>query len=339
MYINTFVYGKIPIEIWELPALLFLFFLVLVVGGIIKRQKIRKFPEYEFYLWGLWAKIFGGLFFASIYVFFYREGDTFSYYECALAFKNLLYHDISDFWYVYTSGGTQEVKSFFTPDTGEPLWYIFSEDKTRFVTKLLVPFVVLSGGSYFITTVFISIFTYGGLWSLYRVFVSHFPEYRKNLAIGVLFMPSVLCWGSGILKDSFTLAATCYFIAATNQLISKKGSVLWNVLILLLSGWMISSVKAYILIILFPGTLVWYFYSYIKGIRNALLRVLAIPFIYLVVILISFGALTQMGDSLGRFNLDNMFETAVVTQQDLKQDYYDGNSFDIGDFDASTMGV
>jgi hypothetical protein len=34
-----------------------------------------------------------------------------------------------------------------------------------------------------------------------------------------------------------------------------------------------------------------------------------------------------------------MLETAVVTQQDLKRDYYEGNSFDIGDFEPTAVGV
>jgi hypothetical protein len=339
MYINTFTFGKIPLEMWEVPMLLFMMFLVLLFGGIIKHRNLRKHPEYEYFMLGLWAKVFGGLFFAVVYVFFYREGDTFSYYECALSFKNLLFKDVSDFWYAYMSGGTEEIKSIFTEETGEPVWYIFKEDKTRFVTKLLVPFVVAGGGSYFLSTILVSIFTYGGLWNLYRVFVSHFPDQRRNLAIGILFMPSVLCWGSGILKDSFTLAATCYFIAATNQLITKRGSLFWNIVILLLSGWMIASIKAYILIILLPGTLVWYFYSSIRKIKNALIRTMAIPLIYFGVIVMSVTALSQLSDQLGRFSLQNMLETAVVTQQDLKRDYYEGNSFDIGDFEPTAVGV
>jgi hypothetical protein len=150
-------------------------------------------------------------------------------------------------------------------------------------------------------------------------------------------MPSVLCWGSGILKDSFTLAATCYFIAATNQLITKKGSLFWNIVLLLLSGWMIASIKSYILIILLPGTLVWYFYSVIQKIKNSLIRVMTIPLIYIGIVGLSVSILSQLSDQLGRFSLQNMFETAVITQQDLKREHYEGNSFDIGDFDANAL--
>ena len=38
-------------------------------------------------------------------------------------------------------------------------------------------------------------------------------------------------------------------------------------------------------------------------------------------------------------SVDNMLNKAVVSQNDLKQDYYQGNSFDIGEFDGSIGGV
>ncbi|MEY3397946.1 MAG: hypothetical protein RL220_540, partial [Bacteroidota bacterium] len=273
------------------------------------------------------------------YLLYYKEGDTFSYYECSLTFRNLLATDVTDFFHVYMAPGSWEAKSYFTMQTGEPLWFMFSNDQTRFVMKLIVPFIVLGGGSYLISTVLISIFTYGGLWSLYRVFVSHFPDSTRNLAFGVLFMPSVLCWGSGMLKDSFTLAATCYFMAATNQLITRRGSRFWNILLLIGSGWIVASVKAYILLILLPGTMVWYFYDRIRRIPNRLLRWMAVPLIYTFIISASVLMLNLLGDKLGRFNLQNMFETAAITQKDLKQDYYDGNSFDIGEFEPTPSGV
>ena len=38
---------------------------------------------------------------------------------------------------------------------------------------------------------------------------------------------------------------------------------------------------------------------------------------------------------MSKFSLENALETAAITNYDLKQDYYGGSSFDIGDFDGS----
>lgn len=339
MYIQTFTYGKIPIELWEYPALFFLLLAVFFISGYIKRKNLVAHPEYRFFLWGLWAKIGGGLFFAAVYIFHYGQADTTSYYECARAFCNLLEYNFSDFLVVYLGEGSEEVKSIFTRETGSPMWYMFSDAKTRMVIKLLVPFLLLGGKSYFITTVLISVFTYGGLWRLYRMFTTYFPLQAGSLALGILFMPSVLFWGSGILKDSFTLAATCYFIVATNLIISKKGSIFSRWMLLIVSGFIILSIKPYILIILLPGTMVWFFYSKIKKVRNKYFRYIIVPFTYVAIITGSYFMLTKMSDSLGKFAPERALNTAVIIQNDLKQEYYDGNSFDIGAFEATPLSI
>ncbi|MBK7184198.1 MAG: hypothetical protein IPH89_15525 [Bacteroidetes bacterium] len=47
----------------------------------------------------------------------------------------------------------------------------------------------------------------------------------------------------------------------------------------------------------------------------------------------------QLGDNMSKFSIDNALETAAITNYDLKQDYYGGSSFNIGDFDGSVPGM
>lgn len=324
---------------WEWPVLIFLIIAFAVAAGYTQRKRVAKEPEYRFFLFGLLAKMFGGFAFACIYVFYYKQGDTTSFYECSMAFSRLLLHDVGDFFAAYAGAGTAEVKSYFTMDTGEPMMYMLQEGSTRFTMKLLVPFMIVSGNSYFITTLLVSVFTYGALWQLFRVFVSYFPKSTNQLAIAILFMPSVLFWGSGILKDSFTLAATCYLMVCTYRIISKKGSMFVNVFGLIFFSWIILSIKAYVLLILIPCSLVWFFYDRIKRIRNTLIRVMTIPFIYLVVLVSSYFFFSRFGESFGKFSFDKALQTAAITQNDLKQEYYQGNSFDIGEWEPTPAGA
>jgi len=65
--------------------------------------------------------------------------------------------------------------------------------------------------SYFASAVLVGIFTYGGMWKLYHVFLKEFPELKREFAIACLFIPSCVFWGSGLMKDSFTLSAVGWF--------------------------------------------------------------------------------------------------------------------------------
>ena len=63
------------------------------------------------------------------------------------------------------------------------------------------------------------------------------------------------------------------------------------------------------------------------------------PFIVIITVGCAYLLLASMGDSLGKFSVDQILEKAVITQRDLKSDYYGGNSFDIGDFDSTLPSI
>ena len=338
MYIPTLTFGKIEVELWEYLTMALTTLLISLFGLQYVKERIKHDPSWRYFLPGLWVKLAGGFAFALIYTLYYKGGDTIGYYECAMAYTNLLFDDTTDFITALIGGGTPEIKSLFNSRTGSPMSYMFYDEKTRTVIKFCIPFVLLAGKSFFLSTLFVSIATYGGLWKLFRMFVGYFPNYTANLSIAILFMPSVVFWGSGILKDSFTLAATCYFIVATNDLINTRKRF-WPLVSVVISGAAILAIKPYILLILFPGTLVWYFYHRIQRIKNAYFRYIMVPAIYTVIIFGSYFSLTAFGDRLGRFSPDRALQTAAIIQYDLKQDYYEGSSFDIGDIDPTFASV
>ncbi|MEO0405649.1 MAG: hypothetical protein AAF193_12325, partial [Bacteroidota bacterium] len=273
--------------------------------------------------------------FALIYLYYYHGGDTTNYYESSLPFVHLFWENPIDFFRVYFGGGTAELRSLFSHDTGYPMGTYFFNDHTRAMVKVVVPFLMISGKSYFICTLWFSFFTFLALWKVYEVFLDYFPHVSRKLAIGVLFMPSVAFWGSGILKDSVSLAATCFFVASVNEIILKRSSAFWRITRLVISGFLIIVIKPYILIILLPGTMIWFFYARIKNIKNAYFRTVIVPFTYIFILVGSYSILTSLGDRLGKFAPGKALQTAVVTQHDLKQEYYGGNSFDIGDFEPT----
>lgn len=61
--------------------------------------------------------------------------------------------------------------------------------------------------------------------------------------------------------------------------------------------------------------------------------------IYVLSFVIGYGLLSLLGNRLGKFSIEKMLVTASVTQKDLKQDYYHGSSFDIGDFEPTIGGM
>jgi hypothetical protein len=294
-------------------------------------------PEYKYMLTGLIAKLVGGIGLALVYTVYYPGGDTLQYYWDSLAFQKLMFVDFKSFWFVLNNKAEVANYYYFNDETGYPAYC--RDPKTWFVVKLSLFIVGLSMQSYLITTILCSAFSFIGIWKLFRVFVQEFPTIKKEMAISFLYIPSVFFWGSGLLKDTFTLAALGFFVSGAYSILISNKSVIRGLLTMILSGFIIISIKPYILVGLVPSLILWMIFKYIQKIEIATLRSISFPLLFILGIAFGYLFLQIMGDSLQEYKLDSFLDKAAVNQKDLKSDYHKGNSFDIGEFDPTVQGI
>lgn len=337
---TTDYFGTITIQLWEMLALPVYLLIIYLVANRIKQSRIKDNPVYKFYVWGLFAKIFGGIGIVLVYMYYWSGGDTTGYYESACALKNLLISSPAD-WFVNEFGAnTNEHYSLFSLSTGYPLNYMYFDPKTYMVIRLVNPLMFFTFNSFLLTTILLDWVVYTGIWRLYLVFSNHYPN-RKNLfAFAILFVPSVLFWGSGILKDSITLSCTGWVVYCIHKVIVKKERKLRYPIILIINLIIIVSIKPYIIFALFPGSLMWIFSNRIAAIKNTAFKLIVIPIILVLSVGGGYYAMSLFGeDTMGKYSVNNLASTLIVTQNDLKQSYYHGHSFDIGLTDASPLGL
>lgn len=313
--------------------------LLLGISFFIQVRNIRQTPVYRYYSWGVMLKIISSIVFCLIYIYHYPGGDTISYYETARSLVNLGMKDISSYAEVMSSPASNTTYLMFDSTTGYPWPYMFFDSQTFFVAKAISPIVFIAFKSYLVASVILSWLSFFGLWRLFMMLRRYYPFMEKWLAYSVLFLPSVLFWSSGILKDTLTFTAVCWFIVSFDGLFIRKQKRVRNLIVLLLAVYLMFSVKPYILMCLLPGAIVWGLYTSILKLRSKIIRYAFIPFIYLTSFGIGYVVLNSFGDRLGKFSINKMLLTASITQKDLKQDYYQGSSFDIGEFDPTLSGV
>ena len=322
------------LDVFFVPIYLFI---ILFTTRIYQAKRVIDNPEYRYMLYGLIAKIVGGVGLALVYTIYYSGGDTLQYYWDSLAFQKLMFVDFKSFWIVLTKKAEIANYYYFSDETGFPAYC--RDPKAWFVVKISLFLVGLSMQSYLITTILCATLSFIGIWKLYRVFAQEFPELQRQMAISFLFVPSVFFWGSGLLKDTFTLSALGFFVSgAYGMLITNKG-VLKGLFTMILAGFVIVSIKPYILVGLVPSIILWMIFKFIKKIDVSTLRTIALPLMLLVGIISGYAFLQIMGDSLQEYKLDSFLDKAAVNQKDLKSDYHNGNSFDIGEFDPSVQGI
>lgn len=339
--IETVYFGTINFQWWEYILLPGYFLIIYIFAARIKSKNLTQHPEYRYFILGLNFKIFAAIFFGIIYVFYYKGGDTISYYQSTIPLKNLLLKDPSDFYRIYfhTIHTNLELYNTFNFETGIPLNYMYIDPKTFMVCKLTFPIMMITFQSYFGTTLILATLSYIPLWKLYRTILSYFPTLQFELAIGILFIPSVLFWGGGIMKDTYTFGAISFAVVFFSRILNNPKYVM-NYIYLIISVLMMLSIKPYMLIVLFPSFSIWIIAQYISAVKNILFKVILLPLILTISFAVAFLILNMLGDSMDKFALDNALETAVITQQDLiREDQYGSNNFDIGEFDATLTGV
>lgn len=313
----------------------------LIYVRAVRRQErdIETNPAYAYYTRAIMFKVFGGLSLAVIYAFYYGGGDTVNYWNDAAGLSRLLFRDPACYFDIMFGDMSRENYFCFDSTTGRPLYYL-RDPQSYTVARLVSPLYLATVKSFFGCTILVSWVAFGGVWRMYLIFCEQYPRLRREFAYAILFVPSIVFWGSGILKDTFTFTAVCWMTYAVYNLFIKKRDRRWNLLYLIVSAWMLITIKPYIFVALLPGTFIWAFFNRIQEVGNPILRVLVAPiFVMVGVVGVSFF-FAQTADSLGAYgSVDTMLEKAVVTHEDLKREAYGGHSFDIGSFEPTIPGI
>jgi hypothetical protein len=313
--------------------LIFIYF----ISGYVQHKNIKINPVYKWYTKGLMVKLFGAVSVCLIYQFYYTGGDTTNYYETSVAIANLLFKDYRMFLDVMGGDNALENWSYFDSGTGYPVYW--RDGTALFVARLFVPLCFLSCKSFIVMAMLLAWICYSGIWRLFILFCRHFPDLEKQFAISILFIPSVVFWGSGLLKDTVTLSAVGWYTYHFYFFFIKKKYKISSLLFVFIASFILIGIKPYIFFALLPGSLIWLSNERLVKVQSKILKFVAAPFFIAFGISVSLLVLFQMNDFLGQYAIDNVLDRAVIVNLDQKQEYYGGNSFDIGEFDANIFSM
>ena len=316
--------------------------LIILYAIYVRNKNISKKPYYKYYVPAVICKLIGAVGVCLVYTYYYTYGgDATNYFLAAKGYVNVLYElDFEMFWnminfrtnniYLAGYGKYQGVEIYFSPNDYYAL----------FTVVLTIPFCLLGAKSFLATACLLAVFSFRGLWLLYEVFVEEFPQYHKLFAYAIFFIPSVFFWGSGILKDTYTLSAIGFFTYAVYMFLIRRKRKIKYILVMVTAALIMIFIKPYIFFAILPGSLTWVFFARIAKLRNPLFRVLALPLMLIVLSGLIIYSMQLLSEYLGEYSMDNVLNKAVKTQQDLiRSEQYGNNNFDIGKFDATIGGI
>jgi len=316
----------------------FLMIFIYFISKGIQRKHIENEPHYRYYLKGLYVKLIGSACVCLIYVYYYQGGDTMGYYFDSTRLVNLFLVDPYDAIRITLGISSTEANEIFWFKNNDWLIYL-GDHNSFFVVRLTWVLCLLSFKSFIGQAMLLAWLSYFPLWRLYETLIYEFPKLTKQFAFAIFFVPSVFFWGSGLLKDTITFSAVALFTSSLHQIIVRKKKIASNFIYLIIASILMIKIKSYIFFALLPGSLLWFAGVNLYKVKNKLVRLFVGPLLMVSTVGLGWLFLANLGAVLGDYAIENVLTKAVITQQDLKSDYYHGSSFDIGDFDPTFRGV
>lgn len=318
------------------PVYLLIFFCVV---SSLKKYLTANELEETFYIRAFWFKMLGVTFFAIIYHYYYKGGDTIVYYNCCQRVHRMLLNDFSSAWSFLTTNDFQAYLKFRYYEQGNCNW--FAKYGTREVTFVKIASIVniIGMNSYLSTSYIFAFFSFIASWRLYQVFSTKFTLIKKQLLYAALFMPTVAFWGTGIMKDTVSYTGLCFFIYYINDIFIEKKYTPINFFNLLVSALFISLTKGYILLAFLPAGVIWVFYTYQSQINSQFIKAIAAPFILIFSGIALFLLINVIGDSLDKYSLDKLEQTAEDFQRWHTVASVDGSGYSLnfGGFGLTSM--
>lgn len=249
----------------------------------------------------------GGLVLGCVYFFYYRLGDTISYFADASRVADLITHDPAAYW------------NFLVADEDAPLvvsGLMNQVPRALFMVKVTSLISFISANNYWVASLYFSLFAGLTAWLFFRTVVKAFPDAAPAAAVAVLFLPSVVFWGSGITKENVALGSLFVLASAFLKLMTGNRVAWFEWILAGVAFFLAWNLKYYWLAIFMPVVLTSLlirkvFQLFVKPVKD---RILWLSWIFCFLLLV--GAVSTVRPN---FHFDHILHVIAGNHQAFVQ--------------------
>lgn len=300
-------YYDLRLGLYDTCLAIIYFAIIYIISFHYKGIKINKNPEYKYFILGLSMKVIGGFLFAALTVYYWKGGDTLSYYKSGVDLSNVIIQNpIRGIELIFTNINDFDV----TGDNFHPYSVGFINDNDILLMVKITSILNIIGlFSYGTTTVLFASVSFIGLWMAYSNLCKIYPKFSKQLLIGFFMTPSIIFWSSGVLKDTVTMSCIGWIMYSFSNILFFKRRILLSICLIFVSSIFIYILKPYILYILIPCMLIWT-QSYLKNlIKGSFIRIVLIPLIMIFFLIATAIIFKEISAGAGRYDLNKIEKT------------------------------
>jgi hypothetical protein len=241
---------------------LFFLYLAIVLWLVGKIPFLRKSGIKPLYIRILFLiKVLAGVLVLFVYSSYYPKdtADIYNYFKDGEILHSALEKSPTDYASMLTGIGDERPHLMEYYDSMsywiKPFDYnLYNDNKT--VIRLNAFIRLFSGGNIQVHGLFFNLLSFIGLIALFRFFSAYLSLRRRlGVLLVLFFVPTLLFWGSGILKESVLLFVLGMLIWAVGEIL--KSPIRWGFLpLFFLVGALFVHTKIYVVLSIIPG-LIW----------------------------------------------------------------------------------
>jgi hypothetical protein len=298
------------------------------------RPRITDHVNRKLFLPALTLRIFCAIALGFLYQFYYGGGDTFNYHT----------HGSRQVWNAFMENPEAGFKLLFSDNKSQAGIYKYSShipffrDKSAYmVVRVAAIFDLFTFSSYTATAICFAVLSFTGSWLIFLTFYRDYPHLYKPIALAALFIPSVAFWGSGVLKDTLTLAAVGVATFFVRQVFIRHRINIFQIILIFLAFYLIFHIKKYVILCFLPAVFLWVYASMLKKFRSIVMKLLILPFVLGFALICAYVATEQLARDDPRYALSQLGNTAKITAYDIAfQTGRDaGSTYSLGELDGS----
>lgn len=298
-----------------------------------KAEKAENASIKKVYYQGFYYKVFFVFAYTLVTEFVFRGGDTGLYYQGVMDLRAALNDDFDHIGTIIHSksiGLDNPLASYFYYDNySDDFTFNYMRDVSNFsIPRLALLPAIIFFNSYLCISLIFGFFALGGSMRLFKFFNYYYPDYKKEIALATIFIPSVCFWSSGLLKDSICFGALGFILYGALNIFVRKRKAQVSAILIIFCGALVYYIKVYILLAFILAMTIWLFAETNKLIKDKTLRTVfsALTFIFSIGIAFLLLSYFTSQDAAQSFQLDTLLEKSEKQRMALESVAEFGNS-------------
>ena len=215
----------------SIPGAIFHLAVIIFIAFWVK----KKVPMAGGIFWpALTLKLACGIALGLLYTFYYPVADTFVYFTDGSKLADVARNSFLSYLQLVTFNHGLESMDL-----------AMLEPRALFLSKLTSAFNLVTLDNYWAISLYFSAVSFSGAWYLVMVIRRNIPSISLPAVLAFLFMPSVVFWTSGLLKESIAIAAFFFLCAFFLKVWFGNRIRWWKIVIAIFALWVFWNLKYY----------------------------------------------------------------------------------------------